>query len=179
MEVGWCYFSLLRSVYFSLMFRSFVFRPWSEGNRSWATEYFLSALSDRRPNSGSLLRNDEGFCCEPVFFPLGFGIIFLGFLSIQVSSVYLWIFCVERGCLIGHASCWWLWCYCGTTIPGDQRLTRCPESYRGRAHAWTYLTKSLNRCLGDFRWGSLAHFITRWRLGRWSDWISHVPLAVA
>lgn len=37
--------------YYSQMFRSLSFRPWSEGNRSWGTEYSLPVLSDRRPNS--------------------------------------------------------------------------------------------------------------------------------
>lgn len=43
------------------MFRSLAFRPWSEGNRSWGTEYSLLVLSDRRPNSVRLLRNDKDF----------------------------------------------------------------------------------------------------------------------
>lgn len=58
-------FQYLFYSYYSQMFHSLVLRPWSEGKRSWGTEYSFSVLSDRRPNSVRLLRNDKGLSRKP------------------------------------------------------------------------------------------------------------------
>lgn len=72
------------------MFHSLVFRPWSEGKRSWGTAYSLSVLSDRRPNAETFTQR-QSILLYTLLFVLFLRKISLDFLSTQIPSVYLFI----------------------------------------------------------------------------------------